>query len=330
MRNPAQEKERDITGRISNHDRNEVNQYESILTALAPIPGVQELHYDPDGNLSEALTLGDVDGDGDVDQGDLDAMLFAFETCEGDPDYNPRANFDPTNLCGDDPNLQTIGQDDLDVVLFYFGLPSTGSIRATMTWDAENRLASWQALVPTTGSKKLKFKYDYMGRRVEKAVYVWDPNLGDGGDWPGSPTSVRRYVWRDWLRLMELDGSGNVRRRWTWGRDLSGTLEGAGGIGGLLSVHDANETPGDPNDDFKYVYFYDANGNVGQVVDLAVSDPNNTIKAKYEYDAYGNVTSSGGAYAIANVIRFSTKPWDDETGMGDWGGGITTRASDDG
>jgi RHS repeat-associated protein len=40
---------------------------------------------------------------------------------------------------------------------------------------------------------------------------------------------------------------------------------------------------------------------------------------KYEYDAYGNVIASGGAYATANTFRFSTKYWDDESGLGYWG-----------
>jgi hypothetical protein len=37
---------------------------------------------------------GDVDGDGDVDLSDLAALLAAFNTCAGDADYNPEADFD--------------------------------------------------------------------------------------------------------------------------------------------------------------------------------------------------------------------------------------------
>jgi RHS repeat-associated protein len=111
--------------------------------------------------------------------------------------------------------------------------------------------------------------------------------------------------------------------RWH-GRDLSGSLEGAGGIGGLLAMQDTNGTTTGENpedDDLRYVYHYDANGNVGQVIDLAhdPNDPAGAIKAHYEYDAYGNVLVQSGAYAAANSYRFSTKPWDDETGLGYWG-----------
>ncbi|HMQ15118.1 MAG TPA: hypothetical protein PKC49_04015 [Phycisphaerae bacterium] len=78
----------------------------------------------------------------------------------------------------------------------------------------------------------------------------------------------------------------------TWGRDLSGSLDGAGGIGGLLAIQDTNGTPSSDTDDLRYVYFYDANGNVGQVIDLAhdPNDPTAAIKAHYEYDQLGMAT----------------------------------------
>jgi len=59
---------------------------------------------------------------------------------------------------------------------------------------------------------------------------------------------------------------------------------------------------------------YDANGNVGQLIDSAGS-----IAAHYEYDPYGKLLKAEGGMAAENPFRFSTKYFDDETGLGYWG-----------
>jgi RHS repeat-associated protein len=71
----------------------------------------------------------------------------------------------------------------------------------------------------------------------------------------------------------------------------------------------------------EYVFTYDANGNVAQVLDLSAGSAAAAIVAHYEYDPYGGVVNdlSGYTYAEANPIRFSTKYWDAETGLGYWG-----------
>ncbi len=120
-------------------------------------------------------------------------------------------------------------------------------------------------------------------------------------------------------------GSGTILKKYTWGLDLAGlngqvnSLDGAGTIGGLLAVQVVGGAVGGGN--LNYAYLYDANGNVGQLVDWAhdANDPAGALVAKYEYDPYGNVTAATGDYAAANPFRFSTKYWDDETGLGYWG-----------
>jgi RHS repeat-associated protein len=111
------------------------------------------------------------------------------------------------------------------------------------------------------------------------------------------------------------------------------SLESAGGIGGLLGIHDADATPGPAGGDGNYAVLCDANGNVTQLVAWAstVQDDSatalgnawdaNRIAAHYEYDPYGNVINDlgGQVYAAENPWRFSTKPFDAETGLGYWG-----------
>jgi RHS repeat-associated protein len=192
-----------------------------------------------------------------------------------------------------------------------------------LPWDAENRLTCVQSGDPNSpadGDTKVEFVYDYMGRRVEKKV-----STHNGTSW--SVSDCRRFVWSDWLPVLELDASDpndvTILRKYTWGLDLAGqsggsassrSIQDAGGIGGLLATEDVADTK-------DYYYLYDANGNVGQVLDAS----DGSIAAKYEYDAYGNNLldpndpNESGPYAADNPFRFSTKYWDDETGLGYWG-----------
>jgi len=156
---------------------------------------------------------------------------------------------------------------------------------------------------------------------VEKRVIPWNPNLGQNGDWDDeNADSVRRFIYYNWLPLLELDATDpenvTILRKYTWGLDLAGqgggqssalsAFEGAGGtldrpparqgqVSGLLAAYDTNGTPGDTGDDLSYIYFYDAYGN-------NLLDP-----------------SESGPYANHNPFRFSTKYFDDETGLGYWG-----------
>ena len=211
-----------------------------------------------------------------------------------------------------------------------------------LTWDGENRLIRVGPTAGTgvpEGAKKAEYAYDYLGRRVQKKVWTYT-----GGSWSG-PVE-RRYVWSGWLLLMELEDCGTgfqPVRKYTWGLDLAGqmgtvasgvsagrldaghggpALQGAGGIGGLLAVSDPND-PNDPNDPFgDFVCFYDGNGNVAQVVDLAhdANDPAGAIVAKYEYDPYGQrINHDPNVPEYDQPWRFSTKQFDAETGLGYWG-----------
>jgi RHS repeat-associated protein len=190
--------------------------------------------------------------------------------------------------------------------------------RREFTWDAENRLIQ---VKPGTGyeypgAKCVQFAYDYRGRRVWKEARTWS-----NGQWQ-SPTAAqqRRYLWDGGKLLEEFNASSTVLRKYTWGLDLAGlsgsvnSLEGAGTVGGLLAHHDtALATARD------FVYLYDGNGNVGQVVEPATA----TIYAKHEYDPFGGYrfSSQSGLYYpdYSFTFQFSTKQFDVETNFGYWG-----------
>lgn len=57
-----------------------------------------------------------------------------------------------------------------------------------------------------------------------------------------------------------------VARKHTWDLDLSGSLEGAGGIGGLFAAANTQGTLGTTTDNRTFICFYDANGNVSQLL----------------------------------------------------------------
>jgi len=191
------------------------------------------------------------------------------------------------------------------------------------TWDGENRLIRVAPTAPQYGDIKVEFAYDYLGRRVEKVVHTWalyDPNDPNDDDWSATPSLHKRWIWHDWLCVMEYDVSAGptltAAKKYTWGLDLGGSgenprIDSAGGIGGLLATRDALASPSAKS----YYYFYDGNGNVGQVIDRA----DGSVDAKYEYDAYGNYLTKSGTFANDNPWRFSTKYWDDETELGYWG-----------
>lgn len=152
-----------------------------------------------------------------------------------------------------------------------------------------------------------------MGRRVEKTYKIYS------GGWRVQSGYPIRFVYDGWNPVLVFKSDNSVKYKLTWGLDLSQSIHGAGGIGGLLACEEP-QTVGDPK---RYWFMYDANGNVGQVLD-ATDTSNITIAARYEYDPYGNPIPipqppGPGPQADLNPIRFSTKWFDDETDLGYWG-----------
>jgi RHS repeat-associated protein len=94
---------------------------------------------------------------------------------------------------------------------------------------------------------------------------------------------------------------------YTRGIDLSGTLEGAGGIGGLLAR--SSDYSG-ANPTVHNYYFADGNGNITYMLDNSQS-----MVASYRYDPFGKTISKSGTLADDNVYRFSSKEFHLNSGL---------------
>jgi len=92
---------------------------------------------------------------------------------------------------------------------------------------------------------------------------------------------------------------------YVWGLDLSGSLQGAGGIGGLVSV-----TRSTSSGTATYFPCYDGNGNITDYVDT-----NGVVVVHREYDPFGNTIVATGPMVNDFNFWFSTKYLDQETGL---------------
>jgi len=176
-----------------------------------------------------------------------------------------------------------------------------------LAYDDENRLSlylfAWQPGM--TGTIQNAYFHDHLGRRVRKMVQdlrVDDP----GGMLPPTywwhTNEVTTFVYDGWNLIHEhvAHTNGTVDEiEYVWGLDLSGSLQGAGGVGGLLF---------EKRNGVIYIPCYDANGNI-----TAYVDTNGTVRASYLYDAFGKTITQSGDMADLFRFRFSTKYFDADT-----------------
>jgi RHS repeat-associated protein len=169
-------------------------------------------------------------------------------------------------------------------------------------YDDENHLLS----VWVTNTWRSDFVYDGKMRRRIRKEYVWQPSVTN---W--MQTTEVHYVYDGNVVIQERDIKNLPTVSYTRGCDLSGSLDGVAGIGGLLSRTDhsiLNAQSSSPN---AHAYYHaDGNGNITVLVNAL-----QIVVAQYEYDPFGTILSSRGLLANSNIYRFSSKEFDSSSGL---------------
>ena len=121
--------------------------------------------------------------------------------------------------------------------------------------------------------------------------------LRSGGAW--IKTNEVRYVYDARVVVQERDANNLPQVSYTRGNDLSGSAQGAGGIGGLLARTDHSTLNPQLSTAF---YHCDGNGNITCLINAS-----NAVVARYGYDPYGSMLAASGPLAQVNLYRFSSK-----------------------
>ncbi len=154
----------------------------------------------------------------------------------------------------------------------------------SFAWDAGNRMVAAYSNDVCIVSNV----YDALSRRIRKIT----------------PTATHTFLYDGWNPVQEtvaLASGAVTTNNYFWGRDLSGTLQGAGGIGGLLVY---------ANGSGLRAPLYDGHGNV-----VSILNEEGYVVAGFEYDVFGGIIKERGYEADLVPFRFSTKYLDEESGL---------------
>jgi RHS repeat-associated protein len=165
-----------------------------------------------------------------------------------------------------------------------------------------------ESIAPNKPAQRLEFACDDQSRRINKKVFGWS-----AGRWTLS--SDLRFLYDGWNLIAELAPSDlgpptsdlrsppsapSIFRSYLWGLDLSGSMQGAGGIGGLLGFRDVSSQ-------LSSLICYDGNGNVVNSVDAR----SGVSAGDLRYDPFGRIADR----APLAPVGFSSKYSDRETGL---------------
>jgi len=142
------------------------------------------------------------------------------------------------------------------------------------TWDYENRLAS-VTLPGTSGS--ITFKYDPLGRRIQKAFTQ------------NSTTTTINYLYDGSNAVADIDQNGSVLSRYAETQNIDEPL---------AQLRSGATT------------YYEADG-LGPVTSLTSGA--GAIANSYTYDSFGKLTASTGS--VTNRFQYTAREFDSESGL---------------
>ena len=191
-----------------------------------------------------------------------------------------------TNLFGANPLNQYVSI-DANGRMFEPTYDADGNLTSFGTLTCQYDSASRLSMVYTNGALYAANYYDHMGRRVRMVAR----------------DISHTFVYDGWNIVLEVSERGGFTNRveYFWGKDLSGTIGGAGGTGGLLYLKRNGEI---------YVPIYDA---YGDIVEYRAAD--GTLVASYRYDAFGRIIAQSGPMSRLFRFRHATKCFDWQTGI---------------
>lgn len=177
------------------------------------------------------------------------------------------------------------------------GNPTARATSTTLQYDDENRLISiFEDPIAIPGGRRSDFAYDARGRLRKRTTFNYN---AASGFW--NVATETRYIYDGMLLVQDRDINNAPQTTYTRGADLSGTIQGAGGIGGLLARSTSYQS-GTGNWNTSQYYHSDGNGNITYLMAT-----NETLAASYRYDPFGRTITSSGTFAGANLMRFSSK-----------------------
>ena len=250
--------------RHANYTVNSVNQY-----TQRTVPGA----VDVIGTATNTATV-TVNGTPSYRRGDYFRNEYAVDNSSSAV-YQTLTNLAVQNQVSSDVVDSSVGKAFVPQTPELFTYDLDGNLKTdgrwTNQWNGWNQLTTMESLssAPAGSGRKLDFAYDYMGRRIQKVVSS-----------EGVVQFTNKFLYSGWNVVARLDGDDNLMQTFQWGTDLSGTMDGAGGVGGLLTMTDFGA-----NTATSYFYIYDGNGNVVGLVNANDS----SIAAQYEYGPFGEL-----------------------------------------